>query len=111
MGDFNGDGNQDLALNNGSLVSILLGDGAGNFGAATNVFAGNNTRAVAVGDFNGDGKQDLAVTTTPDGGYSTDVSILLGDGGGNFSSPTDFVVTSGNRWSWFLTDRHCRSRL
>ena len=44
-----------------SSVSILLGDGAGNFSAPTNFAAGDNPLSVAVGDFNGDGKQDLAV--------------------------------------------------
>ena len=44
--------------------------------------------SVAVGDFNGDGKQDLAVANYG----SNNVSILLGDGAGNFSAPTNFAV-------------------
>ena len=67
-------------------VSILLGDGAGNFSAATNFAAGDYPYSVAVGDFNGDGKQDLAVANFSSG----NVSILLGDGTGNFSAPTNF---------------------
>ena len=37
MGDFNGDGRQDLAVGNvnSNSVSILLGNGNGTFGAAT----------------------------------------------------------------------------
>ena len=42
-------------------VSILLGDGTGNFSAPTNFAVGDRPYSVAVGDFNGDGKQDLAV--------------------------------------------------
>ena len=42
-------------------VSILLGNGAGSFSAATNFAVGSDPYSVAVGDFNGDGKQDLAV--------------------------------------------------
>ena len=63
VGDFNGDGKQDLAVANllQTDVSILLGDGAGNFSAPTNFAAGGSPVSVAVGDFNGDGKQDLAV--------------------------------------------------
>ena len=57
-------------------VSILLGDGAGNFSAATDFAAGDNPHSVAVGDFNGDGKQDLAVAN---GTSSDNVSILLRD--------------------------------
>ena len=63
VGDFNGDGKQDLAIANfgSNNVSILLGNGAGSFGAATNFSVGGDPALLAVGDFNGDGKQDLAV--------------------------------------------------
>ena len=66
VGDFNGDDRQDLAVANyGSAnVSILLGNGAGSFGAATDFGVGTNPNSVAVGDFNGDGKQDLAIANT-----------------------------------------------
>src|SRR5205814_2046939 len=76
VGDFNGDGKQDLAVANYATndVSILLGNGDGSFQLAVNFGVGSAARSVAVGDFNGDGKQDLAVAN---GG---DVSILLGDG-------------------------------
>ena len=42
VGDFNGDGKQDLAVANrhSNNVSILLGSGSGTFGAATNFAAG-----------------------------------------------------------------------
>src|SRR5438034_809369 len=62
LGDFNGDGKQDLATANftSNNVSILLGTGTGTFGAATNFAVGSVPQSVAVGDFNGDGKQDLA---------------------------------------------------
>jgi hypothetical protein len=93
VGDFNGDGNQDLAVanqngNDVSVVSVLLGDGAGSFSAPTNFSAGTYPLSVAVGDFNGDGKQDLAVANV----LSDNVSILLGDGAGSFSAPTNFGV-------------------
>ena len=66
MGDFNGDGRQDLvtANQNSSNVSILLGSGAGSFGVATNFPLGTIPRAVVVGDFNGDGKLDLLVAAS-----------------------------------------------
>ncbi len=90
VGDFNGDGNQDLAVTNNispGTVSILLGNGDGTFSDRTNFRAGDGSRSVAVGDFNGDGKQDLAIANNegPDG-----VSILLGNGDGTFSDPTNF---------------------
>jgi hypothetical protein len=93
VGDFNGDGKQDLAVANqtSNNVSILLGNGAGSFGAATNFGAGTNPWRVAVGDFNGDGRQDLAVANRG----SDNVSILLGDGAGHFSGLTSFPVGDG----------------
>src|SRR5437879_4081009 len=60
VGDFNGDGKQDLVTANfTNTVTILLGDGAGGFIRQSGNFnAGAQSVSVAVGDFNGDGKQD-----------------------------------------------------
>jgi hypothetical protein len=81
-GDFNKDGNLDLAVANygSQTISILLGDGTGNFTLASSPGAGN-PYAMAVGDFNGDGNLDLAVTNY----FGDSVSILLGDATGNFT--------------------------
>jgi hypothetical protein len=62
VGDFNGDGNADLAIaNQGShSVSILLGNGTGGFSApVTFGTGGTSPTAVAVGDFDGDGQGRL----------------------------------------------------
>src|SRR6266704_1705840 len=60
--DLNGDGRPDLAVVNffSSTVSVLLGNGAGGFGAKTDFATGANPRSVAIGDLSGDGKPDLA---------------------------------------------------
>jgi hypothetical protein len=91
VGDFNGDGKQDLAVANNlsNNVSILLGNGAGHFSAPTNFTVGDRPGSVAVGDFNGDGKQDLAVANS---GVPANVSILLGNGAGNFGAPANFTA-------------------
>src|SRR5579875_2637835 len=82
-GDFNQDGNTDLAVANGDgSVSLLLGKGDGTFAAAVSVVTGNLPGAflsIATADFNNDGMLDLAVTD------SSNVYVLLGDGTGNFS--------------------------
>jgi hypothetical protein len=90
IGDFNGDGRQDLAVAgaSSSSVSILLGDGTGNFSTATNFGAGAGPFSVAIGDFNGDGKQDLAIADRA----SNTVSILLGNGDGSFNFVADYIL-------------------
>ena len=90
VGDFNGDGNPDLATANLSSndMSVLLGNGAGSFGAATNFTVGFNPSSVTVGDFNGDGNLDLATANS----FSSTVSVLLGNGAGSFGAATSFGV-------------------
>jgi hypothetical protein len=91
VGDWNGDGNLDLVLEElyveSSFSSVYLGDGQGNFtlsqyqignGGYDNGPAG----ATAVGDFNGDGKLDLAFEG---------VAIDLGNGDGTFQDPVYYT--------------------
>jgi Calx-beta domain/FG-GAP-like repeat/Domain of unknown function (DUF4214) len=98
-GDFNLDGNLDVAAvfsNNGEQVlAIRLGDGQGGFGALTrlNPGASNFIVAVTVVDFNLDGKADLATTDI----NAQSVSVLLGDGTGQFGTAKTFAVGLGPR--------------
>ena len=96
VGDFNGDNKSDLAVadpgfNNGG-VYILLGNGTGSFGSPAKFTAGSRPRYIAVADFNRDNKSDLAVANV--GFNFNKISILLGNGAGGFSAPTDFAVGS-----------------
>jgi uncharacterized protein (TIGR03437 family) len=95
-GDFNGDAKPDIAaVNKGDMammisgnVSVLLNDGMGGFGAATNFAADKNPVAVIAGDFTGDGKNDLAVVNTG----ANNFSLLAGNGSGSFGAATNFPV-------------------
>ena len=79
MGDFNADGNQDLAVANGfsTTVSVLVGRGDGTFLAAESFGVGNAPASVAVGDFNGDGMPDLGVANYSGHWSSSSVSVLI----------------------------------
>ncbi|MEG4069894.1 DUF4347 domain-containing protein, partial [Microcoleus sp. Pol11C2] len=95
-GDFNKDGNIDLALasTGPNSVSIALGDGTGKFGTAsyfnTNPPSSLNTWSVAVEDFNKDGNSDLVTANNA----TNNVSLLLGNGDGTFGTATYFGVGS-----------------
>ncbi len=93
VGDFNNDGIADLAVidNANNVVSVFLGDGAGNFGTQGNFPVGNSPTSLAVADLNGDGKFDIVVTNQND----DQVGVLLGDGTGSFA--TEVVYAAGNQ--------------
>ena len=78
LGDFNRDGQVDLATANchvPSDVSVLLGIGGGTFSAPRNFAAGSYPGDVVAGDFNGDGWLDAATAN-----YDADsVSVLIND--------------------------------
>jgi hypothetical protein len=98
VGDFDGDGRQDLVLANGVAgdLSVVLGRGDGSFGPEARFGAGVNPVSIAVGDLDGDGRQDLAVANEYDTA-SNGVSVLLGRGDGTFAAETFYAAGSRPR--------------
>jgi hypothetical protein len=93
VGDFNGDGLTDLALNTAGnsanpAVEVLLGKGDGSFQSNHLILpVGPTPLSVAAGDFDHNGALDL-VTANSNG----TVSLLLGNGGGSFRPRVDVTV-------------------
>ena len=90
-GDFDNDGNVDLAVLNvsGKSMSVLLGDGFGGFAVKATYTTGNGPAALVVGDFDGDGNLDLAEANSAD----QTVSIRLGNGDGTFGGRNSYAVS------------------
>jgi hypothetical protein len=89
-GDFNGDGRIDLAVTapiTDKVSQLLATDGAGAFGARTEIDVGDAPDFVAVVDLNADGRDDVAVANSG----SDNVSVLLGSAAG-LTSPATFAV-------------------
>ena len=84
-GDFDGDGDIDLALTSDtSFLQIMLNDGAGNFTLSQRVNVGTQPLHIGVADFNKDGKPDLVSVNAK----SHTVHVSYGKGDGTFGDNT-----------------------
>ena len=85
VGDFNGDGNLDIAVADPqhNTLTVFLGNGNGTFTTAQGspTAVGAIPQAILAADFNNDGKLDLATANFGDG----TVTVLLGNGDGTFT--------------------------
>lgn len=99
-GDFNRDGNLDLAVSNNNGpggISVLLGNGNGTFLAPVPYSTGLFPVPIATGDLNGDGNLDLIVGNYTSGTPNT-LAILLGNGDGSFRPHADFAAGFFPAW-------------
>ena len=82
MGDFAGNGIDDLAVLTTNGLYIYLGNGRGGFLPPSEFNVGFEPSGLTVADVNDDGRLDLLV-----GNSRGDVQVLLGQGDGTFQAP------------------------
>lgn len=104
FGDFNGDGNLDLAyvagnygnLAKGQLLNVMLGDGTGKFKIASQMKNPENGFIwLAAADINGDGKLDLVVAK------QRLFAVYLGNGDGTFQEFAEYGAPGTGETSAF----------
>jgi hypothetical protein len=87
-GDFNGDGNVDLAVVGSGFrirgINILLGNGNGTFGPAVTYPGPYFADAIAAGTFTNSGHEDLVV-----GSFQGPLEYFAGNGDGTFATPVN----------------------
>jgi hypothetical protein len=116
LGDVDGDGKVDTLLSTGGGLSVQKGNGLGGFTALPGLSTGGPVNSGVMGDVNADGKLDLVAvgatnsyTCTSGGSYgcyagyyttSRQVTVLLGNGLGNFALPLTSSLGSepGSGW-------------
>src|SRR6266852_4026269 len=96
VGDFDGDGIPDLAVDEvdfdypgTGVVSVLLGKGKGVFQSPVSTKSNGAMDIMEAGDFNGDGRLDIALST------GNGAAVMLGNSDGTFGSPLQVVNTLG----------------
>jgi uncharacterized repeat protein (TIGR03803 family) len=94
-GDFNGDGELDIAVtsytandSNNGVVNVFLGNGDGTFSGPEVLGSGGTfTNSIVVADVNKDGKADLVISSSCGGNCEFGaVGVLLGNGDGTFQT-------------------------
>jgi hypothetical protein len=103
IGDVNGDRKADLVTTHADvrLVSVLLGDGRGNFSEASGspFDLGQHSHYIAIVDLKRDGRTDLVAAA------DTGVRVLMGDGRGNFTpAPGSPFPTGRGTWKLAVAD-------
>lgn len=103
VGDFDGDGNIDIATSNATdnTISILLNDGQGAFAAPVDFSTGKEPLINTPADLDGDGDLDLITSNQDSVNLNTaiftgdTISILRNNGQGEFAAPETLTVGEG----------------
>jgi hypothetical protein len=92
-GDFDGDGNPDLAFADSfyGSANVILGAGTSFFRQPPQFPVAPSVTDIVAGDFNGDGLSDIAAARSEENGS---ISVFLGNGDGGFQNGVSFAAGS-----------------
>lgn len=93
VADFSGEGTLDIAVSHkaDNSISVLSGDGSGQFVVHSNTAVGEAPYALSAADLDLDGDEDLVVNFA----HSSEVSVLRNDGAGVFTVDDPISLTAG----------------
>lgn len=103
-GDFDNDGEIDLAIGNvtNNRVTVMFGDGTGNFSTNTSlIVSGVSVRGVGVLDLNGDGWDDIVCSAKTNGGKTC---MFLNNGNGTFAPRIVLEAGVAGEWGIAVAD-------
>jgi hypothetical protein len=92
--DLNGDGKADLAVVEwiGARVSVMFGDGTGQFGSRATYRTGRRPVALVASDLDGDGRLDLA---TASASVDKSITVFINRGAGRFRRAGAYAAGRG----------------
>jgi hypothetical protein len=101
VGDWNGDGDPDLATASSDWVVVHLGNGDGSFGSSPVYATKSEPQALTLADLDADGALDVATTTAQFGRHggwgSSALNVIRGAGDGTFLGRVDYDTTQPTR--------------